>query len=414
MTSTDFDDWQSPALLADPYAIFRELRAHDPVHWNPYTHVWVLTRHADVVAAMHDPRVSSVPGESPRFARDVSPDELAALGAVLPYLGCFMQGMDPPAHTRQRSLVAQAFTPRRIESLRPRISELTTAALDRAAASESFEWMQGVAVPIPVTVIRELMGIPDDGHDQVHQAAAAVAEFLALVDPAPGQLQTIAGRLQQFAEYLTPILAERRTAPQADLLSALVHAQVGGESLSQIELLVLTTMLTFAGHETTTNLLGNGMLALAAHPTQWQHLRAQPELVGPAVEEMLRFDPPVQMVPRWVREPLSLGDKQLLAGQRLLLNFAAANRDPAVVADPDDFNITRAPVRHIAFGHGLHYCLGAALARLEAQVVFSQVAARFSQLDFDPAQPPVRKPNIPLRGPKTLHLKLQAGAAALG
>lgn len=403
----DLDNWQSPAMLADPYAIFGQLRERDPVHWNTQTHCWVLTRHADVAAAIHDNRLSSVPGGNLRFSRNITPEEMAHVGAVVPYLMLFMQGMDPPAHTRQRALVQKAFTPRTIEGLRARVEQLVSDALDRAADTGRIELMSALAGPIPATIIMEMLGIPADGQPLVRRAADTLAEFLALVEPAPGQLAAIAGRLADFSVYITPLIAERRAAPQGDLLSALCAAEHDGQHLGEPELLVLTTMLLFAGHETTTNLLGNGAWDLATHPDQWALLRADPTLVGPAVEEMLRHDPPVQIVPRWVREPLELGGKQLAPGDRLLLNFGAANRDPALTPDPDRFDIRRPPSKHLAFGHGIHHCLGAALARVEAHAVFAALARRFDALTLDPERPPLRKPNVVLRGPAHLHLLLR-------
>lgn len=408
MTDTDdLDNWLSPAMLDDPYAIYRQLRDRDPVHWNSQTKVWVLTRHADVAAAIQDRRISSVPRDgADRFARPLEPDEMASLGTVGLYLMMFMQGMDPPSHTRQRALVSKAFTPRTIERLRPRVEQLVDEALTRAAASGEIELMAALAGPLPATLIMEMLGIAADGQPLVQAAAATIAEFLSLVNPAPGQLAAIAARLTEFAGYLLPQIAARREHPRDDLLSALVSAEHEGERLGEPELLVLTTMLLFAGHETTTNLIGNGAWALATHPDQWELLRADPKLVGPAVEEFLRFDTPVQIVPRWVSEPLELGGKQLAAGDRLLLNFGAANRDPAFVGEPDRLDITRTATRHLSFGHGIHHCLGAALARLEAQTVFSRLAARFTTLRLDPAHPPARKPSVVLRGPAHLDLKL--------
>ena len=408
MTPADpLDDWASPAMLDDPHAIFHRLREQDPVHWNTQTHCWVLTRHADVAAAIHDRRFSSVPGGALRFSRNLAPAEMVHVSAVVPYLMMFMQGMDPPAHTRQRALVQKAFTPRTIEALRPRVEQLVSEALDRAAASGTIELMSALANPLPATIIMEMLGVPAEGQGPVRRAAETIAEFLALVTPAEGQLAAISQRLGEFAAYITPLLASRRADPQDDLLSALCTAEHDGEHLGQPELLVLTTMLLFAGHETTSNLIGNGAWALASNPEQWAALRDDPTLVAPAIEEMLRHDTPVQVVPRWVHEPIELGGKHLAPGQRLLLNFAAANRDPAFIADPDRFDIRRPTNKHLAFGHGIHHCLGAALARIEAQAVFSALARRFHTLELDPDRPPQRKPNVVLRGPAHLHLRLR-------
>lgn len=408
MTPADpLDDWTSPAMLDDPHAIFHRLRQREPVHWNTQTHCWVLTRHADVAAVIQDRRVSSVPGGSLRFSRQLAPEEMAHVGAVIPYLMLFMQGMDPPAHTRQRALVHKAFTPRTIEGLRPRVEQIVREALDRAAESGTIELMSALAIPLPATIIMEMLGVPVEGQGPVRRAAETIAEFLTLVDPAPGQLAAIAQRLNDFAAYIAPLIARRRAEPQDDLLSALCTAEHDGERLGEPELLVLTTMLLFTGHETTSNLIGNGAWTLATHPEQWAALRDDPALVGPAVEEMLRHDPPVQIVPRWVHEPFELGGKQLAAGERLLLNFAAANRDPEFVADPDRFDIRRPANKHLAFGQGIHHCLGATLARIEAQAVFAALARRFDTLELDPERPPQRKPNVVLRGPAHLHLRLR-------
>lgn len=400
----DLDNWFTPAALADPYPIYRRLRETDPVHFNPILGSWVLTRHADVAAALQDPRLSSR-HRPDRFVRAPLPEELPALAVLEPYLVHFMQGMDPPAHTRQRALVGKAFTPRTVERLRPWLERWVEGALDRAESVGEFDFVATIASPLPAASITTLLGVPPEGAAHVITASAVIAEYLPIFAPEPGQFARLAERLRGVEEYMTGLVAERRASPQEDLLSAMLEAEEGGELLSERELTVLPIMLLSTGHEATTNLLCNCVHALLEHPDQWDRLRAEPapELVAGAVEEALRFEAPVQFIPREAQAELELGDRTIAAGQRLLLMFAAANRDPAQHPDPDRFDIARQG-RHLAFGHGLHYCIAAALARMHAQVVVAALARRFPRLRVA-AGGVQRRPNVVYRGFSSLRLQ---------
>jgi pimeloyl-[acyl-carrier protein] synthase len=375
----------------DPYPLYRYLLAAAPVQWNDVLGAWTLARYADVVASLTDARFSADRTERGR-ADALEGYELAKSMLV----------SDPPDHTRMRALVQKAFTPRMIEQLRPRIVSIVGELLDRIAdRGGTFDVIADLAYPLPVVVIAELLGVPPEDREVFEEWSALLA---ASLDPLVSA--DLMGRVTHARDalhtYLRGIIALRRREPKADLISALVAVEERGDVLSEPELVVMCTLLLIAGHETTVNLIGNGMLALLQHPDQLAQLRESPQLIGTAVEELLRFDSPVQMTGRVVLEPLELGGKAISAGEFVLPLLGAANRDPAQFPEPDKIDVARTPNAHVAFGRGIHFCLGAPLARAEGQIAIGALVRRFRNIEQ--AGQPVRRDQITLRGLKSLPL----------
>jgi len=287
---------------------------------------------------------------------------------------------DPPVHTRLRGLVTQAFTPRTIERLRPRITEIAEQLIDGLLQRGEMDLIRDFAFPLPVIVIAELLGVPPEDRDRFK---AWSTDLTLGVNPTAtaDDLVKVEAAVVALVAYLQPIFEERRRAPRADLISELVRAQEAGDRLSRQELSSTCRLLLTAGHETTVNLIGNGMLALLNHPDERRRLTSEPALLPNAVEELLRFDSPVQMTIRFASEETALGAHQARRGDLIVALIGGANRDPAQFADPERLDLSRANAdTHLSFGGGIHYCLGAALARLEGQVVFSTLAQRFPQM----------------------------------
>jgi cytochrome P450 len=310
--------------------------------------------------------------------------------------------LDPPAHTRLRRLVNKAFTPRVVEGLRGRIQALVDELLDGVAARRGMELIHDLAYPLPVTVIAELLGIPVDDRTRFKQWSDTLAVLLDPLQAADG----LAPTERAFAEicsYMRPIFAERRRAPRDDLISALVTVEDQGQTLNEIELLSLTMLILGAGHETTTNLLANAVLALLRNPGERRRLQDDPTLIGSAVEEFLRYDSPVQTTDRVATVDCEVAGHPVRKGSVVALLLGAANRDPARFADPDRLDLGRPDNHHVSFGHGAHFCLGAALARVEAQIAIATLLRRFPDFDGDRA-PKEWKRSVVLRGPTALRV----------
>jgi cytochrome P450 len=382
----------APAIHADPYPTYHRLRAHDPVYFHPELKTWFLTRHGDCDAILRDRRFSV--------------ERERAVGARPPVLTSrptyrSMLFLDPPTHTRLRNLVSRAFTPKMIETLRPRIQAFVDELLDAAAAQGTFDLVAAWAYPLPVTVIAELLGVPAADHERFQAWSVILAQSLdPLSVTTPEEQDRVLDARDALFEYLGGIADQRRRAPRADLISGLVAVEERGDTLSPIELLVMCNLLLIAGHETTVNLLGNGTLALLQHPDQLERLRAEPSLAPTAVEELLRFTSPVQFTSRVALQTVDVDGRTIQAGQLVTLVLGAANRDPAVFAEPDRLDLGREPNPHLAFGRGIHHCLGAPLARLEGQVAIPRLLERFPRLRL--AGEPRLRPNVVLRGLEAL------------
>jgi cytochrome P450 len=377
----------APLLLADPYPYYAELRRRGPVHRVKLDglEVWLVVRYGEAFAALADRRLS----KDPRPAREA----LRQAGVVVEQersvgFGPNMLMSDPPDHTRLRKLVLTAFTPRRVERLRPRIQEIADCLLDAVAPRGRADLIDDLAFPLPVTVICELLGVPvGDRHDF---RAWTSAMLMSLGTPEARSVR--AEGIRALRGYFTELVAERRprvrgdlpSEEQPDLVAALIAANDHGGRLDEEELIGMLILLLVAGHETTVNLIGNGMLALLRHPDQLALLRGCPGLLGPAVEEVLRYDGPAQRAPRrGATAGGGIGDVTIPAGSVVVVVIGSADRDADRFEDPETFDIRRAENPHIAFGHGIHFCLGAPLARVEGEIAIGTLLARFPDLTLD-------------------------------
>lgn len=383
-----------PEFVADPYPMYHRLRAEDPVHHSPLG-FWVLTRYPDVMAMLRDPRLIKEP---------IAAFVAARFGmAVPPGLGLSMLDRDPPDHTRLRSLVSKAFTPRALEKLRPGIQQIVDGLLDEAVGRGSMDLIEEFAYPLPVRVICEMLGVPVQDHERFKAWGLDIArglDAIMLPPDSPVGQRSVSGR-RALAEYFRELIAERRTAPREDMLSALIAAEEAGDKLDEEELLATCILLLVAGHETTVNLIGNGTLALLRHPDQLRKLRESPGLIGTAVEELLRFDGPVQRTARIPSEDITIGGQTIGKGEMVMPFLGAADRDPSQFPDPDRLDISRTDNRHIAFGMGIHFCLGAPLARMEGQIAINTLLARLPRLALATDRPQFRQ-SLTLRGLQAL------------
>ncbi|MEW2353635.1 cytochrome P450 [Spirillospora sp. NPDC029432] len=350
----------------DPYAAYAELRAKGPVHPIDFPRgatAFLVVDHEHGRAALNDPRLSK---DTAHSSVPVDGDQ---------FFGGTLLGMDPPDHTRLRALVAKAFTARRTEALRPRVQEITDRLLD--AIDGEADLIRALAVPLPVQVICELLGVPAADRDRFREWTAV------LTVPAPTREARALRRdvALAFNDYLMGVIAERREHPGDDLISGLIEAREGDAALTEVEMLNIVALLLVAGHETTMNLIGNGVLALLQAPDQLALLRKRPELLPAAIEELLRYDGPVDRASQRVAlEDMEIAGTPIPKGAWVHVSLGAAGRDPAAFRDPDELDLTRTPNRHVAFGHGLHFCLGAPLARLEGQIAIGSLLERFPDL----------------------------------
>jgi pimeloyl-[acyl-carrier protein] synthase len=397
-----FVDAMSAAFREDPYPLYERYRGRGSLLQVDDT-IWFSFAHRDVTAMLRHPKLSS---NETRATTEAGCTERGALKERS------LLFMDPPDHTRLRSLVARAFTPKRIEDLRPTIEAISADLLD-AVAERSYrgaiDLIDSLAYPLPVRVICSLLGVSETDRGAFTGWSRGVARSLdpsvlrsAEVDAAIGNAERC------LAEYLGDLLAFRRRHAGDDLLSVLLAVEADGDRISAQEVVDLAMLLLIAGHETTVNLIGNSVLALLRFPEQLQLLRRSPDLIGGAVDELLRFDSPVQLTQRIATEDLEFAGYRVKAGDEIMLILGAANRDGSVFAEPNRLSITRDARLHVGFGGGIHYCLGASLARLEGQVALSALSARFSQIEL--AGTPVRRPTFTLRGLESLPVALKESA----
>jgi cytochrome P450 len=389
-----------PEFRADPYPFYRRLQARHRVYVARLFGGTLLSRYDDVVAVLGDPRFSVDRPQADIFRRlqpfrGLSPQFTQAIMSTLLMT-------DPPAHTRMRRLVNKAFTPRVVEGLRARVQALVDEMLDAVAARRRMELVHDLAYPLPVTVIAELLGIPAADRARFKEWSDQLAVLLDPLQATDGFAPTERA-FDEIAAYMRPIFAERRRNPRDDLISALVGVEDEGQTLSEIELLALTMLILGAGHETTTNLIANAVLALLRNPGERRRLQDDPSLIGSAVEEFLRYDSPVQTTDRVATVDCEIAGHPIRRGAVVALLLGAANRDPARFADPDRLDLGRQDNHHVSLGHGAHFCLGAALARVEAQIVIATLLRRFPDFDGD-RHPQEWKRSIVLRGPTALRL----------
>lgn len=401
-------DPRGSANQEDPYPQYRRLREIDPFHRSPLVPGYVLTQYQDVVDALSDSRLSSDERHWKRY--EMIAARRRNMGLPEPYTdgGTGMLRIDPPDHTRLRSLVSRAFTPRAIERMRPRVEKIAEQWLSRASREGEIELVADFAAPLPVTIIAEMLGVPAEDHERFRHWSDEGVRVLGF-----GTGDDVRRSLLAQAElrsYLEGIVEQRRVEPQDDLLSGLVAAEEDGDRLTPDELFAQTMLILIAGNETTTNLISTGMVALLRNRDQLERLRAEPELIPTAVNEFLRYDSPVQLTSRMAPNDMEFKGHPVKKGDQLVLLLAAANRDPAVFTEPERLDVARDEERPLSFSHGIHYCLGAQLARLEGEIAFRALLETFSDIDLVSSEIEWGDNTI-LRGPRRLPLRVRRPSA---
>ena len=387
-----------PANRADPYPVYRQFRDRGPMQL-PETNLTVFSAYRDCDEALRHPSTSN-----DRLKSNLAQRLLADAATTRPMGAPSFLFLDPPDHTRLRKLVSKAFVPKVVNELRPDITELVDGLLDHIAERGQFDVISDLAYPLPVAVICRLLGVPLEDEPGFSRASALLAQaldpfFAVTGEPAEGMQERIRAG-QWLRGYLHDLIEQRRSRPGDDLMSRLIAVEESGDQLTEDEIVATCNLLLIAGHETTVNLIANAILAMLRHPAQWAALGVDADRAPAVIEETLRYDPPVQLVVRIAADDMTIGDTTVVKGDPMMLLLGAAQHDPDEFEQAETFNPDRDAFQHLAFGKGLHYCLGAPLARLEAAVALSAVTARFpeARLDGEPAY----KPNVTLRGMSSL------------
>jgi len=392
-------DLKSRRNVQDPFPLYAWLRDHDPAHWSESLNAWVVTRYDDVVDVFDRPEIFS----SDRFRKvdERYASQRPAVRAVAEVLGHWLVFRDPPDHDRLRGLLQSSFTPKQLESSRDRIQRTVDALLDRVVVGGAMDFIRALGFPLPAIVIAGLMGAPEEDLESIKTWSDRLAAYLGgAVDDRDNFAEASVGLLA-LVDYFRTLLRERERAPRDDLMSLMLRAEHEGDRLTRDEVVANCILLLFAGHETTTNLVGNGIFHLLRHPAQAALLRADPSLLHGAVEELLRYDGPVPATMKVATADVRIRGRTIHRGDMVVPFLASANRDPRQFPDPDTLDVRRQPERHVAFAAGIHYCLGAWLARLEARVVLDTVFRRLPGLALAPGEPQW-KPMIFLRGLEAL------------
>jgi cytochrome P450 len=390
---------RDPAFIANPYPAYHELRSTMPVWRSPFGRTF-LTRYDDSALLLRDRRVGKDYAEPEALIRRFGPTALREPAVI--ELSHMMLMRDPPDHTRLRGLVNKVFVARNIENMRAGIQAITDRLLDNVVASGEMDAIRDLAFPLPVLVICALLGIPEEDRARFVNATSSGAALLNPVPPTRAELDSANEGTLATGAYFEALFEQRRKAPGDDLLSLLVRAEEAGDRLTTEELRANVTLLFAAGHETTVNLIGNGLWSLHVNPSQWDAIRDNPALIPNAIEEILRYECPVQAVARTVAEPIAFGGVEFEKGELIVALLGAANRDPEIFPDPDRFDVTREMSRPLSFGGGIHFCIGAQLARIEAEIVFSTLLRRLPDLTLPDRDAPRWRESFTLRGLKTL------------
>jgi len=390
----------SPEFIRDPYPYYRRLRDHDPLWPSPFGYR-LASRHADIASILRDRRFGKSYAErmAKRYGEHAMEEEPA-----FRTMRVWMLNLDPPDHTRLRGLVVKAFTARRVEEMRPRIEAIVDETIDRIEARGTMDVISDFALRLPVTVICDMLGIPDEDRERFFDRSRDV-DGGRLLDPVPmtrAELDAANERSEASMDYFRHLFALRRAEPGDDLTTQLVYAEEQGQKLSEEELVANINLLFGAGHETTVNLIGNGLLALHRNPDQLRLLRERPELGPNAVEELLRYDSSVQLTGRTAQQDVVVSGVEIKAGDGVLCLIGAGNRDPAVYDQPERLDITRTRIEPLSFGGGIHYCLGAQLARIEGEIAIATLLRRLPRLTLDNIEEPEWRPTFVLRGLKQL------------
>jgi cytochrome P450 len=391
-----------PAFVAHPYDAYAALRAGPRVQYDPRTDKWLVPRHADVDALLRDRRLGRTYLHVATHAEMGRPEEPPEHAPFWRVVRNGMLDVEPPDHTRLRRLVSRAFTPRTVERLRGTVQEIADRLVDDALEQAEFDLLTTIAEPLPVTVIAEMLGVPEADRSLLRPWSADICGMYEL-DPSERTAATAVQACEEFGDYLVALSRERRARPQDDLITALTQVVDDGDVLTEDELVGTCVLLLNAGHEATVGVTGNGWWSLFRNPDQLARLRADPSLLPTAVEELMRWDTPLQVFERWVLEDVEIGGVPVPRGAELGLLFGSANRDPEVFADADALDVGRDPNPHVSFGAGVHFCLGAPLARLELQTSFATVLRRLPGLEL--VEEPTWRPGYVIRGLEGLRVR---------
>jgi len=383
-----------PEVLANPYPLYHRLRTEAPVHWDPFLHAWVVTRYPDVVRVLHDFSADRTP--SPEQLERINLSAISPIAAVMVKQMLFL---DAPAHTRLRSLASSVFTPARVRVLRSRIQQIADTLIDAAMVAQpgQMDVIAEFAEPLPAIVTAEMLGVPIRDHRQLKDWTAVFAEMLGNFQHNPDHVPKVLRALEEMLEYFRERVRELRAHPREGLINSLLTAEINGDRLTEEEVIANSIVTMVGGQETTTNLIGNGLLTLLRYPAEMQRLRDDPGLIPSAVEELLRYESPSQHTARLARTDVELGGRKIRKREAVIAVMGAANRDPERFPDPDRLDLARTDNRHLAFGWAAHFCFGAALARIEGQVSFSTILRRMPELALQQA-PLQWRTNLGLRG----------------
>jgi cytochrome P450 len=392
-----------PEVLANPYPLYRRLRTEDPVHWDPYLHAWIVTRYEDVATVFR--RFSADRTPAPEYFEALGVPEVGPVAQVMVKQMLFL---DAPAHTRLRRLAGAAFQPVQVNKLRQHIQDIADRLIDDIVARGTgrLDMLADFAEPLPAMVTTELLGVPVEDHVKLKDWSVTFAEMLGNFQHNPDRLGGVLEAVQNLTEYFHDAIREQRRHPRDGLVSAFLAAEVDGDRLSDEEVAANCIVTMVGGLETTTNLIGNGTLTLLRNPADLQRLRTEPDVMPSAVEELLRYESPSQHTARIARDDLELGGKRIGKGQAVIAVMAAGNRDPERFPEPDRLDIERPDNRHLAFGWASHFCFGAPLARLEAEISFTSLLHRLPEIQLVD-QPLVWRDNLGLRGLKSLPLTFE-------
>jgi cytochrome P450 len=396
-----------PEVLANPYPLFQRLRREDPVHWDVFLHAWIVTRYVDVLEVLHNFSADRTP--TPAQLTEMGISELNPIAQVMVKQMLFL---DAPAHTRLRSLASKAFTPARVEALKAHIGDIVNDLLDKVQAKGSMDVIADLADPLPAIVTAELLGVPVSDHKRLKTWSANFAEMLGNFQHNPDRAQLMLRTVEEMTSYFRDAIRETRAHPREGLIHSLLTAEIEGDRLTEEEVIANVVVTMVGGQETTTNLIGNGLLTLLRNPDQMKLLCEDLSLIPSAVEEMLRYESPSQHTARLAPADRELGGKHIRKRQAVIAVMAAANRDPERFPDPDRFDIKRTDNRHLAFGYAAHFCFGAPLARAEGQIAFAVMLRRLKNLRLEP-QSLVWRNNLGLRGLMSLPVAFgESGAEA--
>jgi cytochrome P450 len=381
-----------PEVLANPYPLYHKLRTEDPVHWDRFLHTWVVTRYPDVLNVLHSFSADRTP----------TPEQLTAMGLsglnpIAKVMVKQMLFMDAPAHTRLRGLASAAFTPRRVEVLRGHIQEIADHLLDQVQTRGRMDIIEDFAAPMPAIVTAEMLGVPTADHSNLKKWSADFAEMLGNFQHNPDRIPRVLESTNNLTTYFQAAIEKARQHPREGLIQAFMNAEIDGDRLTDEEIVANCIVTMVGGQETTTNLIGNGLLTLMSNPEQLARLRDDSNLIPSAVEELLRYESPSQHTGRIAREDVQIGGKEIRKGQAVMAIMAAANRDPERFPDPDRLLLDRSDNKHLAFGWSSHFCFGAPLARMEGQIAFETLLRRLPNLEVVPG-PLTWRNNSGLRG----------------